>query len=111
MPLLEPPKQHRKPAITSLSLTVYSRYSGMLSIPAWEALGSPSHVAFGYDDSGYYVVPGDPDSHLSVKVHARRNISLGVIAAALPVASFPLRITLDVDDTMLRFAKIEQVVR
>jgi hypothetical protein len=66
----------------------------MLSMPAWEALGSPSHVAFGYDESGYYIVPGDPQSHLSVKVHKGRHISLGVIASALAGQGFPLKITL-----------------
>jgi hypothetical protein len=93
----------------------------MLSMPAWEALGSPSHVAFGYDESGYYIVPGDPQSHLSVKVHKGRHISLGVIASALAGQGFPLKITLTeykadhdrapgVHDTYipaLRFAKIE----
>lgn len=108
MPLLEPPKQHRMPAITSLSLTVYSRYSGHLSIPAFEALGQPTHVSFGYDDGGYYVVPGD-GSLMSVKVHKGRHVSLGVISQALAGASFPLRIELLVDDGQLRFGTIEQV--
>jgi hypothetical protein len=88
---------------------VYSSYTGMLSIPAFEALGSPSHVSFGWDEQGYYIIPGEPGSLLSVKVHKGRHVSLGVISAALAGTAFPIRIELDVADGMLRFGTIEQV--
>lgn len=87
----------------------------MLSQSAWEALGRPERVAFGYDELGYYVVPAlDGDLH-GVKVHKGRRISTGVLAQPLAGSRFPLHIALEPvlirdmmnSGPMLRFGSVE----
>lgn len=103
---LTPPRRGQYPEVDGCALRVYSAYQALLSRPAWEALGQPEAVAIEVDERGYSIVATTPADPSAIRLYHHRKLSIGVIAAALKGATFPLRITLVPEDGRLRFGAV-----
>jgi hypothetical protein len=99
-------KRGNFPTVEGCALRVYSEYQAMLSREAWEALGSPPAIAFETDDGVYSIVPAGLGEDGAIRVYGNRQVSIGVLAAALRGSAFPLRVTLVPEDGRLRFGEI-----
>ena len=100
------PANTRYPAVEGMALRVYSAYQGMLTRPAWEALGSPPAIAIEYDDGGYSIVAAALGEEGTIRVYKGRQCSIGVIAEQLRGLAFPVSISLLPEDGRLRFGDV-----
>jgi hypothetical protein len=104
------PAATRYPAVEGCALRIYTEHQGMLSRAAWEALGSPPAIAIEYDDRGYSIVATTLGDAAAIRVYRNRQVSIGVLAAALRGSAFPLRISLepeyDMESCRLRFGTV-----
>jgi|SRR5580692_6822375 hypothetical protein len=106
MPRLAPPRRGTYPAVQGCALRVYSAYQAMISREAWEAIGKPAAIAIEVDAGGYSITAADLTEEGAIKIYGNRQVSIGVIAAALRGLAFPVSIALLVEDGRLRFGDV-----